>query len=70
MWFNIPPTHRSYREGALHMRDRACFVQRDNPLALARGLSTVQAHNHALSYLYHNISSVYLAHHRVSHAKD
>ena len=39
-------------------------VRRDNPRALARGLSTVQAHKPC------SISSVDLAHYGVSRAKD
>ena len=63
-------------------------VRRDNPRALARGLSTVQAHkscsislvpqdyrpyrrtNHGLSLTCTTITSVDLAHHGVSRAKD
>ena len=51
-------------------------VPRDNPRALARGLSTIQAHkpcsisNHALSLTCTTITSVDLAHYGVSRAKD
>ena len=41
-------------------------VRRDNPRALARGLSTVQAHKPCSI----SLTSVDLAHYRVSRAKD
>ena len=44
-------------------------VRRDNPRAFARGLSTVRAHNHAISYLYHDIQCRPCTL-RVSRAKD
>ena len=44
-------------------------VRRDNPLALARGLSTVQAHK-PCSISRTTITSVDLAHYGVSCAKD
>ena len=46
-------------------------VRRDNPRALARGLSTVQAHAQTMLYLTcTTITSVDLAHYGVSRAKD
>ena len=45
-------------------------VRKDNPLALARGLSTVQAHKTMLYLICTMISSVDLAHNGVSRAKD
>ena len=45
-------------------------VRRDNPRALARGLSTVQAHKTMLYLTCTTITSVDLAHYRVSRAKD
>ena len=44
-------------------------VRRDNPRALARGLSTVQAHK-PCSITCTTITSVDLAHYGVSRAKD
>ena len=44
-------------------------VQRDNPGALAKGLSTVQVHK-PCSLTCTLISSVNLAHYRVSHAEE
>ena len=44
-------------------------VRRDNPRALARGLSTVQMEKQAISHLWHK-SRVDLAHYVVSRVKD
>ena len=45
-------------------------VRRDNPRALARGLSTVQAHKPCSISLCTTITSVDLAHYGLSCAKD
>ena len=45
-------------------------VRRDNPRALARGLSTVQAHKPCSISLVPQLTSVDLAHYGVSRAKD
>ena len=47
-------------------------VRRDNPQALARGLSTYRRTNHALSHLYHGnqCNQCRLAHYGVSRDKD
>ena len=45
-------------------------VRRDNPRALARGLSTEQAHKRLLYLTCTTITSVDLAQYEVSHAKD
>ena len=52
------------------VRDRAWFVQRENPRALARGLLTTQAHKTVLYLTCTTITSVDLAHYGVSRAKD